>query len=193
MKKIKLGNSDLTISRIGFGCMGMSEFYGATPNDAENIALLHKTMNQGVDFFDTADMYGPFHNEQLLGKAIKGRRKEVVIATKFGIMRDEGGGFLGISGSEKYIKKACDASLMRLGVDEIDLYYMHRKDPRVPIEETVGAMSNLVKAGKVRYLGLSEVSGGVFIYSYETEFIQKLIHFDIPRAYIKAKLTLCQT
>lgn len=159
MKTVRLGNSDLAIGRIGFGCMGLSEFYGATPDDAKGVALLHQAMDLGVNFFDTADMYGPFHNEQLLGKAVQGRRDKVVVATKFGILRDEKGGFLGLSGSANYIKKACDASLKRLNLDAIDLYYMHRKDPRVPIEETVGAMADLVKAGKVRYLGLSEVSG----------------------------------
>jgi len=157
MKKVILGNSDLEISCIGFGCMGMSEFYGNTGTEAKNIALLHKTIDLGVDFLDTADIYGPFHNERLVGKAIKNRRNEVVIATKFGVMRNEEGALLGISGRPEYVKKACEASLKRLGIDVIDLYYNHRKDPQVPIEETVGAMSDLVKEGKVRYLGLSEI------------------------------------
>ena len=157
MKKVQLANSDLQISRLGFGCMGMSEFYGDTGTEAKNIALLHQAIRLGINFFDTADIYGPFHNERLLGKAIKGFRKDLVIATKFGIMRNEKGAFLGINGRPDYIKKACNDSLSRLGIDHIDLYYMHRKDPQVPIDETVGAMADLVEAGKVRYLGLSEV------------------------------------
>ncbi len=157
MKKVQLGKSDLQISRIGFGCMGMSEFYGDTGTETKNIALLHQTLDLGVNFWDTADIYGPFHNERLVGKALKGKRNEVVLATKFGIMRDAKGGFLGLNGRPEYVKKACEASLKRLNVEVIDLYYLHRKDPKVAIEETVGAMADLVKEGKVRYLGLSEV------------------------------------
>jgi len=158
MKTVTLGHSDIDISRIGLGTMGMSEFYGPR-NDEDSIATLHKAIELGVNFFDTADMYGPYHNEELLGKAFKDRRNEVVIATKFGIIRGEDQSFKGLNGRPEYVREACDNSLKRLGIDVIDLYYLHRKDPEVPIEETVGAMSDLVKEGKVLYLGLSEVSG----------------------------------
>jgi len=137
--------------------MGMSEFYGAA-NEAEGIATIQRALDLGVDFLDTADMYGPFTNEKLIGKAIRGRRDQVVLATKFGNMRGEDGAFLGISGRPDYVRKACDASLQRLGVDVIDLYYQHRVDTQTPIEETVGAMADLVREGKVRYLGLSEAA-----------------------------------
>jgi len=157
MQRRKLGNQGLTVSAIGLGCMGMSEFYG-TSSEADGIATIQRALDLGVDFLDTADMYGPFTNEKLVGKAIRGRRDNVVVATKFGNMRGEQGEFLGISGHPDYVRKACDASLQRLGVDVIDLYYQHRVDTKTPIEETVGAMSELVKAGKVRYLGLSEAA-----------------------------------
>jgi aryl-alcohol dehydrogenase-like predicted oxidoreductase len=155
MKYHRLGHSNLEISSIGLGCMGMSDFYGST-QEAESIATLHRAIELGVNFFDTADMYGPWTNEKLVGKAIADRRDKVVIATKFAMMRNEKGEFLGINGKPEYVHSACDASLKRLGVDTIDLYYQHRVDPNVPIEETVGAMAELVQAGKVRYLGLSE-------------------------------------
>jgi aryl-alcohol dehydrogenase-like predicted oxidoreductase len=157
MQKVKLGDQGLEVTRLGLGCMGMSEFYGEH-DDAESIATIHRALELGVTFFDTADMYGPFINEKLVGKALADRRDEVVIATKFANMRGENGEFLGISGSPDYVRKACDASLERLGVDHIDLYYQHRVDPKTPIEDTVGAMKELVDAGKVRYLGLSEAS-----------------------------------
>lgn len=157
MQKVKLGNSDLHVSRIGLGTMGMSEFYGDR-NDDHSIETIHRAIAEGVNFFDTADMYGPFHNEELLGKAFKGRRNEVIIATKFANERNEQGAFLGVNNRPEYIRKACDASLKRLNIDVIDLYYMHRRDPNVPIEDSVGTMADLVKEGKVRYLALSEVS-----------------------------------
>ena len=155
MKYHNLGHSNLEISVIGLGCMGMSEFYGSA-QEAESIATLHRAIELGVNFFDTADMYGPWTNEMLVGKAIADRRDKVVLATKFGVMRNEKREFLGINGQPDYVRSACDASLKRLGLDYIDLYYQHRVDPNVPIEETVGAMADLVQAGKIRYLGLSE-------------------------------------
>lgn len=155
MQTRKLG--DLTVSAIGLGCMGMSEFYG-TPNEGESIDTIHYALDHGVNFLDTADMYGPFTNEKLVGKAIRGRRDQVILATKFGNERREDGTRVGVNGKPEYVKKACEASLQRLGVDYIDLYYQHRVDPTVPIEETIGAMAELVKEGKVRYIGMSEAA-----------------------------------
>jgi aryl-alcohol dehydrogenase-like predicted oxidoreductase len=149
--------SPLTVSSLGLGCMGMSEFYG-TPDEAAGLATIHRALELGITFLDTADMYGPFTNELLVGRAIAGRRDEVQLATKFGNVRGPNGERLGISGTPEYVHQACDASLQRLGVDHIDLYYQHRVDPKVPIEDTVGAMAELVQAGKVRHLGLSEAS-----------------------------------
>jgi len=152
-----LGHSTLYLNRNGLGCMGMSEFYGAF-NEEESINTLHKAIDLGINFFDTADMYGWGANERLLGNAFKGRRDNVIIATKFAVMRGPNGEFLGLNGKPKYIRQACEQSLQNLGVDTIDLYYMHRQDPKVEIEEIVGGMSELVKEGKVKYLGLSEVN-----------------------------------
>jgi aryl-alcohol dehydrogenase-like predicted oxidoreductase len=156
MKQRKLGQ-ELTVSELGLGCMGMSEFYG-TGDEAESIATIHRALDLGVTLIDTADMYGSGENEKLVSKAIKDRRDRVVLATKFGVLRSENKGFRGVNGSPEYVHQACDASLQRLGIDYIDLYYQHRVDPQVPIEETVGAMAELVHQGKVRYLGLSEAS-----------------------------------
>jgi aryl-alcohol dehydrogenase-like predicted oxidoreductase len=150
-------DSPLTVSALGLGCMGMSEFYG-TADETTAIQTIHRALDLGVTFLDTADMYGPFTNEQLVGKAIAGRRAEVQLATKFGNERNPDGSWVGINGRPDYVRSACDASLQRLGVDHIDLYYQHRVDRTVPIEETVGAMAELVAAGKVRHLGLSEAS-----------------------------------
>ena len=152
-----LGSSGITVSAVGLGCMGMSEFYGRSDDD-QSTALIHKALDLGVNFLDTADMYGVGHNEILVGRAIKDRRDQVVLATKFGNMRRIDGARLGINGRPEYVRAACDISLRRLNVDVIDLYYQHRVDPNTPIEDTVGAMAELVKAGKVRFLGLSEAS-----------------------------------
>ena len=156
MQKRTLGQG-LEVSAMGLGCMGMSEFYGGGDED-EAIRTIHRALELGIDFLDTADMYGPFTNEKLVGRAIADRRDTVVLATKFGNVRGENGERLGIDGSPEYVRKACDASLRRLGTDHIDLYYQHRVDQTVPIEETVGAMAELVQQGKVRHLGLSEAS-----------------------------------
>ena len=155
MQKRKLGKSNLEVSAIGLGCMGMSEFYGRA-DEGEAIRTIERAVELGVTLFDTADVYGPFTNEQLVGRALAGHRDDVVIATKFGNVRGPNGEWLGRRGDAEYVRQACDASLARLGVDHIDLYYQHRVDPSTPIEETVGAMKELVEAGKVRHLGLSE-------------------------------------
>ncbi len=157
MELRNLGKNGPTVGALGLGCMGMSEFYGAL-DDTESIATIHRAIDLGCTLLDTADMYGVGRNEELVGKAIANRRSEVVLATKFGNVRGPNGEFLGVNGRPEYVKAACDASLQRLGIDHIDLYYQHRVDPNVPIEETVGAMAELITEGKVRYLGLSEAA-----------------------------------
>jgi len=169
----ELGSSGLTVSALGFGCMGMSEFYGPSEEDA-SIDVLHRAIDLGVTFWDTADIYGRGRNERLVGRALRGRRDRVVLATKFAIQRDDDGSFTGVSGRPEYVAAACDASLQRLCLDHIDLYYQHRVDPQVPIEDTVGAMANLVKAGKVRYLGLSEASSATLRRAVEVHPIAAL-------------------
>lgn len=157
MKKVNLGTQGLRVPAVGLGCMGMSDFYGSS-SEAQNLFVLDRAVEIGCTFWDTSDMYGPFTNEILLSKALKGRRDQITLATKFGISRGEDGSWQGIKGNADYVKSCCDDSLKRLGTDYIDLYYQHRVDPKTPIEETVSAMAELVKAGKVRYIGLSEAN-----------------------------------
>jgi aryl-alcohol dehydrogenase-like predicted oxidoreductase len=173
MEQVKLGGQGLFVSAQGLGCMGMSDFYGGR-NDIESTATIDLALDLGVTFLDTADIYGPFTNEELVGRAIRGRRDEVVLATKFGNVRGPDGAWLGINGRPEYLRAACDASLARLGVDFIDLYYQHRVDRSVPIEETVGAMAELIRAGKVRYLGLSEAGPATIRRAHATHPISAL-------------------
>src|ERR1035441_1820091 len=157
MEQRKLGRNGPEVSSLGLGCMGMSEFYGAS-DEAESIVTIHRALSLGVNFLDTADMYGVGKNEELVGRAIRDRRDQLILATKFGNVRGASGDFLGVKGRPEYVKRACEASLQRLGVKHIDLYYQHRVDPNTPIEDTVGAMAHLVREGKIRFLGLSEAA-----------------------------------
>ncbi len=173
MQYRKLGHSSFSLSAMGLGCMGMSEFYGSR-NDQESIDVIHRALDLEMNFLDTADVYGRGHNEELVGKAIRDRRDQVILATKFGNQRDEAGNFVGISGRPEYVRQACDASLKRLRIDTIDLYYQHRVDTKVPIEETVGAMSRLVEEGKIRCLGLSEAAPATIRRAHKTYPISAL-------------------
>ena len=173
MKQINLGSQGLRVPAIGLGCMGMSDFYGSS-SEAQNLSVLDRAAAIGCTFWDTSDMYGPFKNEILLSKALKGRRDKITLATKFGIARGEDGSWQGIKGGADYVKASCDASLKRLGTDYIDLYYQHRLDPETPIEETVGAMAELVKAGKVRYIGLSEADAETIVRAHKVHPISAL-------------------
>lgn len=172
IKTLLLGEQGLQVPAVGLGCMGMSEFYGDNAKDPHQ--LLDKALEIGCTFWDTADIYGPHHNEKLIGEALQQRREQITLATKFGIVRDQNGDWLGVNGRPEYVKASCDASLKRLKTDHIDLYYQHRPDPEVPIEDTVGAMADLVKDGKIQYIGLSEVSADILVRAHNTHPISAL-------------------
>lgn len=173
MKIVKLGHHGLEVPAVGLGCMGMSDFYGPS-DEADNLKLLDEALEMGCNFWDTSDMYGPFTNEELLAKALRDRREKVILATKFGIKRGDDGSWLGVSGSPEYVRTACDASLKRLNTEYIDLYYQHRPDPQVPIEDTIGAMADLIQAGKIRHIGLSEVDAATLEKAQQTHPITAL-------------------
>src|SRR5919198_4212794 len=173
MQQRRLGRQGPMVSALGLGCMGMSEFYGPT-DEVESIATIHRALDLGLNFLDTADVYGPYTNEQLVGQAIAGRRDQVVLATKFGIVRGTDPQARGVNGRPEYVRASCEGSLKRLGVDHIDLYYQHRVDPKVPIEDTVGAMAELVREGKVRHLGLSEAGPATLSRAHRTHLIAAL-------------------
>jgi aryl-alcohol dehydrogenase-like predicted oxidoreductase len=173
MKQVDLGSQGLRVPAIGLGCMGMSDFYGSSA-EADNLAVLDRAVDIGCTFWDTSDIYGPFTNELLLAKALEGRRDQIILATKFGVSRGEDGSWQGLKGGADYVKACCDASLKRLGTDYIDLYYQHRVDPKTPIEETVGAMAELVTAGKVRYIGLSEADAATIARAHAVHPISAL-------------------
>jgi aryl-alcohol dehydrogenase-like predicted oxidoreductase len=173
MRQVNLGSQGLLVPAIGLGCMGMSEFYGSS-SEAQNLSVLGRAADIGCTFWDTSDMYGPFTNEVLLSKALKGRRGQITLATKFGVSRGEDGSWHGVNGRADHVKACCDASLKRLGTDYIDLYYQHRVDPETPIEETVGAMAELVEAGKVRYIGLCEADPKTIARAHEVHPVSAL-------------------
>lgn len=173
MRLVPLGSHGLTVSALNLGCMGMSDFYGSA-DEKESIATIHRALEMGINFLDTSDIYGPHTNEILVGRALKGRRDQAVLATKFGVLRDKDGAFVGVNGAPDYVRSCCEASLQRLGVDHIDLYYQHRVDKTVPIEDTVGAMAELVEQGKVRYLGLSEAAPRTISRAHATHPISAL-------------------
>jgi aryl-alcohol dehydrogenase-like predicted oxidoreductase len=189
MKKVKLGSQGALVSRMGLGCMGMSEFYGER-NDAESTATLHRAVELGITFLDTADMYGIGDNEELVGKAIRGKRDGIFLATKFGnVRKKDDPTFWAVSGRPEYVKAACEASLKRLGVEVIDLYYQHRVDPQTPIEDTVGAMADLVKAGKVRFLGLSEASAATIRRAHKVHPITALqTEFSLWERHVQSEI-----